>query len=659
MDTKVTNDGRLESSARRALGISGSVMAIALSFGCGGGDTGSGGGTTTGMGGATTTTTTTTAAECSSASDCPDTGSACVLRACIGGTCGTVNAAEGTPTAEQAAGDCKTMVCDGNGAAQSVDDASDIANDNKACTVDACTNGATTHTNAPAGTACNEGGGSSCDGNGACVACMADADCAVGICANGACVAPTCVDTVKNGGESDVDCGGPECAPCAVAGVCGANADCASGLCAAGICATTSPVVVPISAAGHDRFFGVTFDAQGNIFASGVTAPGIDTATDYSTVVAKFTPQGVLDTTFGTNGFAIKNVAVGTNGEAMRGVVVQSTGKIVVAGAVEHAGAADPRDRDIAVVRFNANGSVDTTFGTNGVSILDLSDGEVLGTGYIADSQWGLAVYPDDRLIISGAQKRAGATDTDYAIVRLTPSGARDTTFGTNGVATVDIANINASQRNPAILADGSVLSGGYITQNGIVTPAVFKLTTAGVLDTTFGVNGIFSQAVPMGAVATEVYAVAAQGSRLVTAGYGRTTAEESLDWISLRLTTAGKLDPTYGIGGAARIDFGGFADNCRHLSILSDGRVALIGGGRASSGDVDGALAILTPNGQPDTSFAPYGWKLFDFGGVADHLWGIAVAPSGKYLALAGIKGVGTAAGSDDGGLVLVPTGN
>jgi uncharacterized delta-60 repeat protein len=646
-------------SVRAMLCGSGGVLVMALAFGCGGGS-----GETGGAGGATTTTSTSTTTatvtggECTAASDCPDTSGPCVLRACIGGACGTVNAGEGTVIADQKAGDCKVTVCDGNGATTSVDDPGDVPNDDKQCTVDACNNGSPSHANAAAGTVCGEGGGSKCDGNGACVACMADADCAVGLCSSGHCVAPSCADGTMNAGETDVDCGGPECAPCAVNGACSAHADCASGVCAAGKCASGAPLILPISAAGHDRFFGATFDAQGNIYAVGVTAPGTDSSTDYATVVAKLTPQGVLDTTFGAGGFAIKNVFVGANGEVTRGIVVQSTGKIVVAGAVEHAGAADPRDRDMFAARFNADGTLDTTFGTGGVAILDLSDGEVVGNGFVADSQWGLAVYPDDRLVISGGQKREGATDTDWAIVRLTANGARDTTFGTNGVFSLDVDNVNNNPRNPTILPDGSVISSGYYTSNGVILPGIFKLTPNGTLDTTFGVNGVFNQ--PVFAAQTEAYGVALQGTKLVTTGYGRNdSAEESLDWVSLRLTANGKLDPSYGINGAVRVDVAGFSDNSRSLTVLPDGRIALVGGGRATSGDVDGMVAILTPNGQPDTAFAPFGWKLYDLGGVSDFLWGVAVAPSGKYMALSGIKSNGSGAGNDDGAILLVPVGN
>src|SRR5579872_1640510 len=161
---------------------------------------------------------------------------------------------------------------------------------------------------------------------------------------------------------------------------------------------------------------------------------------DYASVVAKFTQAGELDTSFGDHRFAIRNVATGTNGELFRGIVVQSTGKIVVSGSVEHPGASDARDRDIALLRLNPDGTKDTTFGNDGVVILDLSDGVAVGTGYAADSVWGLAMYPDDRLVLTGGRVRPGATDTDYVVVRLSKDGVPDQDFATSGVFANDDA---------------------------------------------------------------------------------------------------------------------------------------------------------------------------------------------------------------------------
>lgn len=414
------------------------------------------------------------------------------------------------------------------------------------------------------------------------------------------------------------------------------------------------PKLVPVSATGHDRFFGVAYDAQGNFYATGSVADGTDAATDFKMVVAKFKANGDLDTSFGTGGFAIKNVAVGTSGELARGIVVQPSGKIVISGTVEHAGATDARDRDVALVRFDASGAIDQTFGTGGVVILDLSAGELAGTTYLADNAWGLTGYSDGRLLVSAAQRRTGGTDTDFAIVRLSADGARDNTFGMQGVASLDINNRNASPRTATLLPDGSIVGSGYMADGSVVKPVLFKLTSTGQVDTTFGQNGVFSQNVLT--ATTEAYAAALQGTSFVTTGYGRNDASESLDWVSLRVNASGQLDTSYGTGGFVRIDVAGFNDNSRALSVLPDNRLLLVGGGRPTENNVDAMVAILTENGQPDVSFAPKGFKMYDLGGGSDFLWGSAVSPDKTHVALVGTKAVvSTDTGNDDGAVLVL----
>ena len=414
--------------------------------------------------------------------------------------------------------------------------------------------------------------------------------------------------------------------------------------------------VAPVSATGHDRFFGVTYDKAGAIYATGVVADGTDAMTNFKTVVAKFDREGAPVRTFGQNGFAIHDIAAGTNGETARGIVVQSTGRIVVAATVEHKGAVDARDRDLALVAFTSAGMLDATFGDQGVTILDLSDGEVVGMAYLADAAWGLAVYPDDRLVVSGSQKRAGATDSDFAVVRLSANGQRDATFGTNGVFTLDIDNVNASARGVSILPDESVLASGYMTSNMVTRPVVFKLDKMGKPDPSFGTAGLFNRTIM--SLITEVYAVTLKSGRIVTGGYGRDSDKESLDFVSLGISAQGKLDPAWGTNGFTRIDVAGFNENCRHVVALPDDRVMLVGGGRPTMDTVDGMVAVLGPTGQPDETFGTKGFRLFDFGGAADHLWSAAVAPDGRSVAVAGIKGVGTAPGNDDGVLMVMPIG-
>ena len=413
----------------------------------------------------------------------------------------------------------------------------------------------------------------------------------------------------------------------------------------------TTPRRVEISAAGHDRLYDLAFDDEGNIYAIGHVADGTDAMTDFRTVVARFEPDGALDTTWATMGYATHNLAVGTSGEVARGIDLQSSGLVVGVATIEHAGASDARDRDVAVFRLTSTGALDTTFGDMGVRVLDLSDGEVSGMSYIADAAWNLAVDSMDRIVVHASRKRDGTTDTDYVVARLTEDGALDTEFSGDGLFSLDLAMTAASTRSVAVLADDRIVASGYRTEAGVVVPVVYVLTTAGELDTSFGGSGVFSDVVL--AAATEAYAVLPHGTGFVTAGYGRELTTESLDWLSLRFTAMGELDEAFGTDGVARVDFAMFNDNARDLAVLDDMRIVVVGGARSDAMTNDGAIAVLEANGALDTDFDTDGRRVIDLGGAGDMLW--AIANSADRLAIVGQR-AGVTGEDDDSVLIVMP---
>ncbi len=411
--------------------------------------------------------------------------------------------------------------------------------------------------------------------------------------------------------------------------------------------------VLSISQTGHDRFFSVAFDKDGNFYAAGSVASSTEASSDSKAVVAKFLADGSLDTTFGESGYASFNFVAAGSGEVARSIAVDSQGRIVIGGALEHANAADPRDRDLFVARLSANGVLDASFGVNGLAIVDLSQGAVNGQSFTADGFGGLAVDSQDRIVLEGAQKRAEGFDTDFVVTRLSSDGTVDTSFAVNGKFSIDNKNLNASAKNPILLGDGSIIGTGY-NRDGVNVPFVFKLTPEGALDTTYGEDGVFKSKV-LGAV-TEVYAGVLHGTDIVTVGYGKDLDSESLDFLSLRINSQGKLDQSYGTNGYTRVDVDGFNDNGRFLAALPDGRVALVGGGRYVATNVDGMIAILNEDGSADQNFAEGGMSLFEFGGENDFLWGAAVSPAGDKLVAVGIKGMTSTGANDDAALVIVP---
>jgi plastocyanin len=124
---------------------------------------------------------------CDTAADCPMLDTECKTATCTQGVCGFDNVADQTPTAGQSAGDCQKLVCDGQGSVTSIKDDTDVPNDNKQCTADACNAGVPASTSLAIGTACAEGNGKLCNGAGKCVECLVDSECATGLCSAGVC----------------------------------------------------------------------------------------------------------------------------------------------------------------------------------------------------------------------------------------------------------------------------------------------------------------------------------------------------------------------------------------------------------------------------------------------------------------------------------------
>jgi uncharacterized delta-60 repeat protein len=210
------------------------------------------------------------------------------------------------------------------------------------------------------------------------------------------------------------------------------------------------------------------------------------------------------------------------------------------------------------------------------------------------------------------------------------------------------------------------IIGAGYQPKPGFDTsPVVYKIKDDGTKDTTFGDNGVFHTALLE--EQTESYSAVVQpnagggGYKLITTGYGRKTSADKTDFVSLRLTSDGQIDETYGDDGIVQIDVAGFNENSRNLMVLPDRRIVLVGGGRLTDPNVDGAIVVLLPDGAPDTTWGPKGYKLFDLGGPADFFWGVAQSPDKTKLAIAGILGVGAAPVSpslrDCGYFKLIPT--
>lgn len=117
---------------------------------------------------------------------------------------------------------------------------------------------------------------------------------------------------------------------------------------------------IVMSPGGTDGFRAVAYDPSGAFYAAGFARDGADSAA----AVAKFDADGRLVPAFGSGGITKKNVVQAGDVEVVTGIVVQSTGKIVVVATVENA--TTPTERSVVLVRFDGSGIVDPSFGNDG-----------------------------------------------------------------------------------------------------------------------------------------------------------------------------------------------------------------------------------------------------------------------------------------------------
>jgi uncharacterized delta-60 repeat protein len=425
------------------------------------------------------------------------------------------------------------------------------------------------------------------------------------------------------------------------------------------------PFEVPLSSTGPDQLQSAAAAPDGKFYAAGFD--GAATTGPRFVTVVKLSRTG-LDQAFGTGGVFTSAVDF-RGGSDEIDIVTQPSGKILVSATV--ANALDPNDRDIAVLRLDSNGTLDLTFGTAGVSVIDLNTAHNTGTALVGlDASRAIAVDAQGRIYLHAASRGVGLTggglprqDTDFTVARLTADGALDTAWGTGGKHLLDIQESNATPRALHVQADGSVIASGYANSPGLgtVQAVLYKVKPDGTRDTAWATDGLFHDTVL--AVQTEVYGFGIHGDKLVTGGYGR-NAGTTNDYVSMRFDVAtGARDLTWGgtTNGAAVVDPSGtmLGSNCRNAVALPNGRTALIGStGPGNMPAQDAVVVILGPDGRVDTTTYGDGIHTFALGSNGnDQFWGGAV--SGDAAVFVGYKGGGstqTTTSNDDSYAIVLP---
>ena len=362
----------------------------------------------------------------------------------------------------------------------------------------------------------------------------------------------------------------------------------------------------------------------------------------------RIVPAFTLDTTFAGGGLATAHFGAGD--DAVRAVVQQTDGKIVLAGFAKVGS-----DTDFAVVRLNADGTRDTSFGTsgNGRVTVDVSALSAIPTFGATDMAEAVAIDGFGRIVVAGSAFVAGSStqDRDFAVLRLNANGTRDTSFNGNGVRTFDFGTGDDSAFGVSVLNNGDLIVGGSAQIGSDDDFAVIRLNDNGSLDTAFGNSG--KQTVHFGFgddIALET--IVRSNGRIVLGGTARIGGDD--DFAVAQLTSGGFLDSTFGGGdGIATYDFQLENDIAFNMGLFGDGSIGLVGGAKIN-GDADFAMVKFTPNGVLDTSFGNKGTFTHHFGFGGD----VALAATGDATGGIILVGIARIQNDDDFGIIRI-TGN
>ena len=377
--------------------------------------------------------------------------------------------------------------------------------------------------------------------------------------------------------------------------------------------------IVTTDVAGGDDARAVALQPDGKILVAGTSGSLFS--------LVRYNSDGSLDTGFGNNGTVITSFNIG--GQTAFAMVVQTDGKILIGGT------SVTNLNEFALLRVNADGSLDNSFdgdgkvttpigvtggiangialqpdnkivlvgyANNGASLLDFgvvrydSDGSLdtsfdidgkLTTAVSANSNdiaQAVVIQPDGKIVVAGSTNNG-----DFGLARYNIDGSFDTGFGTNGVV-VSAVSAAAFPWAMALQSDGKILVAGRGTPpSGQLGFAVVRYDTTGSLDPTFSGDGIVLTDPEILGASDEASALVVQpdGKILVA---GSSTLGGDADVALARYNANGSLDTSFASDGMTRVDIAsGSSDFGRGLAIQPDGKILVAGS--SSSGADDFAL--------------------------------------------------------------------
>lgn len=307
--------------------------------------------------------------------------------------------------------------------------------------------------------------------------------------------------------------------------------------------------------------------------------------------------SGAIDMSFGINGYTFTD-HINNTGEVFFDLTVLSNDKVIMVGYTDEA------NTDLLLTKYNADGTVDVSFGNNGKLVLDLSIGGNDGGYCVRETA-------DHKLLVSGITMSA---TWDAFVMRLNEDGSTDNTFGPGGLG---INKFNAGTNQIAIGVDmhvnpdSSFFVGGMVYNGNDYDFGLFKFTEGGMLDVSFGSGG--SMLYDNNGVNDQLWAIHVNDNgNVYLAGTSDDGGEKGF---LVKTSPFGTLDGQFN-GGTGKYIYDAQFSEHYFTDVLetSTGKVVVVGSEGAGA-DMDGFIHQLNADGSVDNNFATNGKAISDVG--------------------------------------------
>ncbi|AWI25916.1 T9SS type A sorting domain-containing protein [Flavobacterium pallidum] len=319
-----------------------------------------------------------------------------------------------------------------------------------------------------------------------------------------------------------------------------------------------------------------------------------------------FSQDLAYDTAFGNNGMT--TTTINENGDALLSLVLQPDGKIVSSVGFDFS-----LNGNEGLIRYNSDGSIDTTFGNNGIVLTSLVDENAFNNN--------LKLLADGRILIVGSKSTVpNNSNYDYfnfAMAMYLPDGTPDLSFGTNGILQTDFAGHGDVAKAIDIQPDGKIIVAGYVTITWAshTTFGIARYNPDGSLDTGFGQDGFVVGDFEDDPQRIEyAHYIKWVDEKIIVGGSTSIYDNQDIDDMAiavLRINADGSPDTTFGANGRVVTSFALEQDVYTFLPAPDGGIYAA--GSIDQSGVTNALLIKYNSDGSLDAGFGDNGKVIFN----------------------------------------------